>query len=156
MTLDAAGIQAIAAVGALMLAMITLIGGWTYWLVRDAERNLRTEMSFHREELRLYREEMDRLREDMREQLQRMREEMDRLREDMRRDMDRFREDMREEMDRLREDMREESARIRDDMQLIRDELRRNHREVLTLLEGHTHDAGGNAMFRRLPDAADS
>ena len=145
MTLDVAGIQAIAAVGALMLAMITLIGGWTYWLVRDAERNLRTEMSFHHEELRLYREEMDRLREDMREQLQRMREDMDRLREDMRRDMDRF-----------REDMREESARIRDDMQLIRDELRRNHREVLTLLEGHTHDAGGNAMFRRLPDAADS
>ena len=131
MTLDAAGIQAIAAVGALMLAMITLIGGWTYWLVRDAERNLRTEMSFHREELRLYREEMDRLREDMR------------------REMDRFREDMREEMGRFREDMREETARIRQDMD-------RNHREVLTLLEGHTHDADGNAVFRRLPDAADS
>ena len=130
MTLDAAGIQAIAAVGALMLAMITLIGGWTYWLVRDAERNLRTEMSFHREELRLYREEMDRLREDMR------------------REMDRFREDMREEMGRFREDMREETARIRQDMD-------RNHREVLTLLEGHTHDADGNAVFRRLPDAAD-
>ncbi len=138
MTLDAAGIQAIAAVGALMLAMITLIGGWTYWLVRDAERNLRTEMSFHREELRLYREEMDRLREDM-----------DRLREDMRREMDRFREDIREEMQRMREEMREEAARIREDMS-------RNHREVLTLLEGHTHDADGNAVFRRLPDAADS
>ena len=131
MTLDAAGIQAIAAVGALMLAMITLIGGWTYWLVRDAERNLRTEMSFHREELRLYREEMDRLREDMR------------------REMDRFREDIREEMQRMREEMREEAARIREDMG-------RNHREVLTLLEGHTHDADGNAVFRRLPDAADS
>ena len=138
MTLDAAGIQAIAAVGALMLAMITLIGGWTYWLVRDAERNLRTEMSFHREELRLYREGLDRIREDMREQMQRMREEMDR-----------FREDMREEMSRFREDMREETARIREDMD-------RNHREVLTLLEGHTHDADGNAVFRRLPDAADS
>ena len=105
MTLDAAGIQAIAAGGALMLAMITLIGGWTYWLVRDAERNLRTEMSFHREELRLYREQLDRFREDM---------------------------------DRIREDMR------------------RNHREVLTLMEGHTHAADGNAVFRRLPDAADS
>ena len=112
-TLDAAGIQAIAAVGA---PMLVLIGGWTYWLVRDAERNLRTEMSFHREELRLYREEMERLREDM----------------------DRSRADMRENMDRIREDMR------------------RNHREVLTLLEGHTHDADGNAVFRRLPDAADS
>ena len=131
MTLDAAGIQAIAAVGALMLAMITLIGGWTYWLVRDAERNLRTEMSFHREELRLYREEMDRFREDIREE------------------MDRFREDIREEMQRMREEMREETARIREDMS-------RNHREVLTLLEGHTHDADGNAVFRRLPDAADS
>ena len=142
MTLDAAGIQAIAAVGALMLAMITLIGGWTYWLVRDAERNLRTEMSFHREELRLYREEMDRLREDMRR-------EMDRFREDIREEMDRFREDIREEMQRMREEMREEAARIREDMG-------RNHREVLTLLEGHTHDADGNAVFRRLPDAADS
>ena len=137
MTLDAAGIQAIAAVGALMLAMITLIGGWTYWLVRDAERNLRTEMSFHREEMRLYREEMDRIREDMREQMQRMREEMDR-----------FREDMREETRLIREDMND----IRED---LREEMRRNHREVLALLEGHTHDADGNAVFRRLPDAAD-
>ncbi len=130
MTLDAAGIQAIAAVGALMLAMITLIGGWTYWLVRDAERNLRTEMSFHREELRLYRGEMGRFREDIRQE------------------MDHFRGDMREDMNRIREDMRQETARIREDMN-------RNHREVPTLMEGHTHDADGNAAFRRLPDAAD-
>ena len=58
MTLDAAGIQAIAAVGALMLAMITLIGGWTYWLVRDAERNLRREMNLHQEEMNLRLEQM--------------------------------------------------------------------------------------------------
>ena len=117
MTLDAAGIQAIAAVGTLMLAMITLIGGWTYWLVRDAERNLRREMNLRLEETR---EEMRRMREDMRE-----------------------------EMQRFREEMREETARIREDMG-------RNHREFLALLEGHGHDADGNAVFRRLPDAADS
>ena len=124
MTLDAAGIQAIAAVGTLMLAMITLIGGWTYWLVRDAERNLRREMNLRLEEMNLRLEE---------------------TREEMRR----MREDMREEMQRFREEMREETARIREDMG-------RNHREFLALLEGHGHDADGNAVFRRLPDAADS
>ena len=38
------GIEALAAAGGCMPAHITLIGGWTYWLVRDSERNLRREM----------------------------------------------------------------------------------------------------------------
>ncbi len=78
--IDAASVQAIAAVGALMLALITLIGGWTWWLVRDLDRNLRREMGE------------------------------------------------------------------------IRSEMRRNHREILALLEGHTHGNDGAAVFRRFPD----
>ena len=39
-----------------MPALITLIGGWTYWLVRDSEQNLRREMERnHREMLDLLR-----------------------------------------------------------------------------------------------------
>ena len=39
-----------------MLAHITLVGGWTYWLVRDSEQNLRREMERnHREMLDLLR-----------------------------------------------------------------------------------------------------
>ena len=50
------GIEALAAAGGFMLALITLIGGWTYWLVRDSERNLRREMERnHREILDLLR-----------------------------------------------------------------------------------------------------
>ena len=56
--IDAASVQAIAAVGALMLALITLIGGWVYWLVRDLRR------------------EIDNLRDDMRRSLRELQDEM--------------------------------------------------------------------------------
>ena len=36
--------QGIAAVGGLMLAMITLIGGWVYWLFRDLRNDLRANI----------------------------------------------------------------------------------------------------------------
>lgn len=70
--IDAASVQAIAAVGALMLALITLIGGRVYWLFRD-----------------------------------------------------------------------------------LRDEMRRNHRELLALLAGHTHGDGTSPVFHQLPDLGD-
>ena len=54
MTLDAADLQAIGAIGAiggLILAhttlIVTLLGGWTFWLVRD----LRREMDRNRQEM---------------------------------------------------------------------------------------------------------
>ena len=57
------GIEALAAAGGFMLALITLIGGWTYWLVRDSERNLRREMERNRQETeRNHREILDLLR----------------------------------------------------------------------------------------------
>ena len=50
------GIEALAAAGGFMLALVTLIGGWTYWLIRDSEQNLRREMERnHREKLDLLR-----------------------------------------------------------------------------------------------------
>ena len=45
--MDATIAQAIAAVGALILAQMTLIGGWMYWLMRD----LRSEMRRDHQEL---------------------------------------------------------------------------------------------------------
>ena len=50
------GIEALSAAGGFMPAHITLIGGWTYWLIRDSEQNLRREMERnHREMLDLLR-----------------------------------------------------------------------------------------------------
>ena len=69
--IDAATFQAIAAVGGMILALLTLTGAWTYWLIRD-----------------------------------------------------------------------------------LRSEMRRNHRELLALLGGHTHADGTPPVFHRLPDAA--
>lgn len=57
------GIEALAAAGGFMLALITLIGGWTYWLIRDSERNLRREMERNRQEMeRNHREILELLR----------------------------------------------------------------------------------------------
>ena len=61
------GIEALAAAGGFMLALITLIGGWTYWLIRDSERNLRREVAsveqnLRREMERNHREMLDLLR----------------------------------------------------------------------------------------------
>ena len=33
-------LQTVAAVGGMILALVALNGAWTYWLVRDSERNL--------------------------------------------------------------------------------------------------------------------
>ena len=61
------GIEALAAAGGFMPALITLIGGGAYWLVRDSERNLRREVAsveqnLRREMERNHREMLDLLR----------------------------------------------------------------------------------------------
>ena len=58
---ESIGIEALAAAGGFMLALITLIGGWTYWLVRDSERNLRREVASVEQNLR---REMERNRQE--------------------------------------------------------------------------------------------
>ncbi len=54
------GIEALAAAGGCMPAHITLIGGCTYWLVRDSERNLHREVASVEQNLRRETERNDR------------------------------------------------------------------------------------------------
>ena len=46
------GIEALAAAGGFMPAHITLVGGWTHWLIHDSERNLRREVASVEQDLR--------------------------------------------------------------------------------------------------------
>ena len=41
---ETVGIEALAAAGGFTLALITLIGGWNYWVTRGFERNIRREL----------------------------------------------------------------------------------------------------------------
>ena len=80
--MDAANIQAMVAFGAMLLALVTLIGGWMYWLTRDLRKEIR----------------------------------------------------------------RVERG--------LREEMRRNHREQMTLLQYHTHRDDGLPMFHQVPEPA--
>ncbi len=106
--IDPATIQAIAALGAMLLALLTLIGGWIFW----TERRLIDRMD------RQHLETLDRI---------------DR--------MDRQHLEALDRMDRRFQDMQEQMGQ--------------NHREMLALLEGHTHDGGPPPVFRRLTGPAD-
>ena len=81
--IETTGIETLAAAGGLMLALITLIGGWTYWLVRDSERNVRREMELNRQEMERSRQEMERnLRREVASVEQSLRHEMERNRQE--------------------------------------------------------------------------
>ena len=62
--MDPANIQAMAAFGAMLLALVTLIGGWMYWLVRDLREEIRRVERDLREEIR-------RVERDLREEMHR-------------------------------------------------------------------------------------
>ena len=81
--IEPATLQAMAAVGAMLTAAFAAIGGWVYWLHRDAEH------------------------------------------------------------------------RLRDTERRLTEQMNRNHREVLTLLEGHAHADGTPAVFRQVTPADD-
>ena len=90
----------------MLTAAFAAIGGWVYWLHRDAEHRLRdTER---------------RLTEQMNSMERRLTEQMN-------------------SMERR-----------------LTEQMNRNHREVLTLLESHTHADGTPAVFRQVIPAADS
>ena len=92
--IDAATLQAFAAVCAMLVAALVAICGWVYWQLRDMERR------------------MDRMEQRL----------IDR--------MDSMERRLTEQMD-------------------------RNHRDILILLEGHTHADGTPAVFRHVTPAAD-
>ena len=91
MTLDAADLQAIGAIGGLVLAnatlIVTILGGWTFWLVREGRR------------------EMERNLQDISREMERDRQETDRSIQDLRREMNGSIQDLRREMDRNRQEM---------------------------------------------------
>ena len=126
---DATSLQAAAAIGGFMLALISLIGGWTWWLIRDVERNLRREIEQNQENLR---------------------REMERNQENLRREMERNQENLRQQMERSQENLRQQMERSQEN---LRREMERNHRELLTRLAGHTHGDDGGPVFHILPDA---
>jgi hypothetical protein len=84
--MDAGYIQALAAFGAMLLAQLTLMGGWTWWLFRD----VRAETRQTRQELREDMRQLDHnLRSDMSQLDHALREEMsqDHTRQELRADM---------------------------------------------------------------------
>ena len=50
---------------------------------------------------------------------------------------------------------RDSEHRLRDTERRLTEQMNRNHREVLTLLEGHAHADGTSAVFRQVTPAAD-
>ncbi len=85
--MDAATIQAVAALCAVMVAAAGLLAGFVYWLHRELKQDLLSEIrrvesssdranTETREELRRANEEMRRVNEETREELRRTREEL--------------------------------------------------------------------------------
>ena len=118
--IDAATLQAFAAVCAMLLAGLVAICGWVYWHISGMERRMNARM--------------DRIEDRM----ERMEARMERLEERV------------TQMERLEERMTGQMERME---QRLTDQMNRNHREILTLLEGHTHADGTPAAFRQLTRA---
>ena len=148
--MDAATIQAVAALGAVMVAAAGLLAGFFYWLHRELKQDLLSE-------IRRVESKSDSGIRDLREEMHRnneaVREEMRQLREEVREDMRQLREEVREEMRQLREEVREEMRQTREE---ILAEMRRSNAQLLAALSGHTHEENtGAAVFRELPAADD-
>ena len=138
---DTATMQAIAALGAMILALLTLIGGCMLWI----ERRLIDRMNLqHSAVLELLNRQHNAV-------LDRM-EQMDRQHREAMEQMDRQHREALDRIDRQHRDMQEQMDRRFQDVQ---EQMGQNHREVLALLEGHTHDGGPPPVFRRLTGPAD-
>ena len=74
-----------------------------------------------------------------------------RLRDTERRLSDRM-DRMSDQMDRMEDRMTEQMNSME---QRLTEQMNRNHREILVLLEGHTHADGTPAVFRHVTPAAD-
>ena len=137
--MDAATIQAVAALGAVMVAAAGLLAGFFYWLHRELKQDLLSEIR--------------RVESKSDSGIRDLREEMHRNNEAVREDMRQLREEVREEMRQLREEVREEMRQTREE---ILAEMRRSNAQLLAALSGHTHEENtGAAVFRELPAADD-
>ena len=129
--LDATTIQALAALLAVIVAAVGLLNGFILWQIRDLKIEIR----------RLY-------------------DKIDRSNAELREEMHRGNAELREEMHRgnaeLREEMRQMEERILRGQAELREEMRRGFAQLLTALNGHTHDPDtGAAVFHEVPTAAD-
>ena len=137
--MDAATIQAVAALGAVMVAAAGLLAGFFYWLHRELKQDLLSEIR--------------RVESKSDSGIRDLREEMHRNNEAVREEMRQLREEVREDMRQLREEVREEMRQTREE---ILAEMRRSNAQLLAVLSGHTHEENtGAAVFRELPAADD-
>ena len=83
--MDAATIQAVAALSAVMVAAAGLLAGIFYWLHRDSKQDFQTESRRLDERIDRLEDKSDRNRDELREE---MRSHRDELREEMRRGFD--------------------------------------------------------------------
>ena len=155
--------QAIAAMGALLMLVVSLF----YWMLHNTERNIREEWhnsirSFRADMLDQMNLRMDRLTDQMNARTDQMNarmdqtnERMDHLTNQMNARMDQMTDQMTDQMnarmDHLTDQMNARMDRLSDRM----DQMDRDHREILALLEDHTHADGTPAVFHRVTGGAD-
>ena len=125
----------VAAVGS-FITLLSLIGGGFFWLGKLSNRVGQLE------------NRVDQVVVEMRD----MREEMSRQGAELREEMARQGAELREEIARLREEMSRQGAEAREEMARQRSELleemRRGNQQLLLALVNHSHDGGGQPIFR--------
>ena len=139
--IDAATLQAFAAARAMLLAGLAAICGWVYWHISGMERRMNARMDRIEDRMVRMIEQMVRMEEHFTDRMVRMEERFTAR-------MDR----MSEQMERMEERSTEQMVRME---QRLAERMDQQHREVLSLLEGHIHADGSPAVFRRVTPAAD-
>ena len=129
--LDATTIQSLAAFLAVILAAVGLLNGFILWQIRDLKIEIR-----------------------------RLDDKIDRSNAELREEIHRGNAELREEIHRgnaeLREEMRQMEERILRGQAELREEMHRGFSQLLSALNGHTHDPDtGAAVFHEVPTAAD-
>ena len=129
--MDAATLQAVAALSAVLVAAAGLMTGFFLWLFRDLKQDFKTEVRRLDDKIDRLDEKTDRNKEELREEMRQMEERILRGQTE------------------LREEMRSGQAELRE-------EMRRGFAQLLAALNGHTHDADtGAAVYREMPAADD-
>ena len=147
--LDATTIQALAAFLAVILAAVGLLNGFILWQIRDLKGEFKMEIG------RLD-STIDRGQAELREEMRQMEERLLRGQAELREEMRQMEERLLRGQAELREEMRQMEERIIRGQAELREEMRRGFSQLLSSLNGHTHDPDtGAAVFHEVPTAAD-
>ena len=171
--IDLPTLQAILALGALLMLIVSLF----YWMLHNTERNIREEWqngicNFRADMLDQMNVRMDHLTNQMNARIDQssdqMNARMDHLTDQMNARMDHLTDQMNARMDHLTDQMNARIDRsndqmnarmdrlsdrmdqLSDHMHQLSDQMDRNHREILALLENHTHADGTPAVFHQV------